>query len=80
VLSDLSGHYQSYGINLQATFDADCQFSSMSVLCPGRRWDSKEFGANQAYLKGLTLQKMHSTSNSLNFLIKIKQGIWRIIE
>ena len=46
VASYFSGHYQSYGVNVQATCDAACQFTSISVLCPGGTGDSKAFAAS----------------------------------
>jgi hypothetical protein len=36
-----SGHYQCYGLNVQATCYADCRFTSLSVLCPGSTSDNK---------------------------------------
>ena len=44
--SYFSGHYQSYGVNKQATCDADCRFTSISILCPGGTGDSKAFAAS----------------------------------
>jgi hypothetical protein len=46
VASYFSGHYQSYGVNVQATCDAACRFTSISVLCPGGTGDSKAFAAS----------------------------------
>jgi len=46
VASYFSGHYQSYGINVQATCDAACRLTSISVLCPGGTGDSKAFTAS----------------------------------
>jgi hypothetical protein len=40
------GHYQCYGLNMQATCDASCQFTSISVLCPGSTSDRKAFYAS----------------------------------
>jgi hypothetical protein len=37
VKSIFSGHSQWYGLNVQATFDARYRFTSLSVLCPGRK-------------------------------------------
>ncbi len=44
--SYFSGHYQSYGVNVQATCDAECRFTSISILCPGGTGDSKAFAAS----------------------------------
>jgi hypothetical protein len=43
VKPSFSSHYQCYGLNVQATFDADCLFTSLSVLCPGSKSDNKAF-------------------------------------
>jgi len=44
-----SGHYQCYGLNVQAVCDASCRFTSLSVLCPGGTSDSKAFYASNTY-------------------------------
>jgi len=44
-----SGHYQCYGLNVQATCDASCRFTSLSVLCPRGTSDSKAFYASRVY-------------------------------
>ncbi len=44
-----SGHYQCYGLNIQATCDASCSFTSLSVLCPGGTSDSKAFYSSTTY-------------------------------
>jgi len=44
-----SGHYQCHGVNVQATCDASCCFTSLSVLCPGVTGDSKTFYASKTY-------------------------------
>jgi len=44
-----SGHYQCYGLNVQATCDADCQFTSLSVLCSGSTSDNKAFYTSHVY-------------------------------
>jgi hypothetical protein len=44
-----SGHYQCYGLNVQATCDADCRFTSLSVLCPGSTSDNKAFYTSHVY-------------------------------
>jgi hypothetical protein len=47
VKSYFSGLYQCYGLNVQATCDAQCQFTSLSVLCPdGGTSDRKAFCAS----------------------------------
>jgi hypothetical protein len=49
VKSYFSGHYQCYGVNVQATCDARCQFLSLSVICPGVTLDSKSFYASNIH-------------------------------
>jgi hypothetical protein len=49
VQSYFSGHYQCYGLNVQATCDANCQLTSLYVLCPSGTSDSKAFYALQMY-------------------------------
>ena len=49
VTAYFSGHYQCYGLNVQATCDASCRFTSLSVLCPGGTSDSKSFYASRVY-------------------------------
>jgi hypothetical protein len=44
-----SGHYQCYGLNIQATCDASCSFTPLSVLCPGGTSDSKAFYSSRTY-------------------------------
>jgi hypothetical protein len=44
--SYFSGHYQSYGVNVQATCDCNSHFTSISVLCPGGTGDSKAYAAS----------------------------------
>jgi hypothetical protein len=44
--SYFSGHYQSYGVNIQATSDCNSRFTSISVLCPGGTGDSKAYAAS----------------------------------
>jgi hypothetical protein len=44
-----SGHYQSYGVNIQVTCDADYWFASISILCTGGIEDSKSRAANFAH-------------------------------
>ncbi len=46
VSSYFSVHYQCYGVNVQATCDANCRFTSISILCPGGSGDSKAFAAS----------------------------------
>jgi hypothetical protein len=55
VASYFSGHYQTYGVNVQATCDACGRFTSISILCPGGTGDSKAFAASslQQYVAGL---------------------------
>jgi hypothetical protein len=48
VQSYFSGHYQCYGHNVPATCDANCRFTSLSVLYPGGTSDSKAFYASQS--------------------------------
>jgi hypothetical protein len=43
VKSYFSGHYQCYELNVQATCDASCHFTSISVLCPGSTSAIKAF-------------------------------------
>ena len=38
-----SGHYQCYGLNVQAACDAECKFTYFSVKCPGGTNDSFAF-------------------------------------
>ena len=38
-----------YGLNVQATCDAFCRFTSLSVICPGGTSDSKSFYASNVY-------------------------------
>jgi hypothetical protein len=40
------GHYQSYGVNIQAACDAEYWLASFSILCPGGIEDSKAFAAS----------------------------------
>jgi hypothetical protein len=49
VKSYFSGHYQCYGLNIQAICDAHCWFTSLSVICPGGTSDSKSFYALNIY-------------------------------
>jgi hypothetical protein len=49
VISYFSSHYQCYGLNAQATCDANSQFTSLSVLCPGGTSDSKAFYTSEVY-------------------------------
>ena len=49
VKSYFSGHYQCYGVNVQATCDARCRFTSLSVICPSATLDSKSFYASNIY-------------------------------
>jgi hypothetical protein len=44
-----SGHYQYYGLNVQATCEACCCFTSLSVLCLGGTSDSMAFYASKTY-------------------------------
>ncbi len=44
-----SGHYQCYGLNVQATCYADCRFTSLSVLRPGSTSDNKAFYTYHVY-------------------------------
>ena len=41
VESYFSGHYQTYGINVQAAVDAHCRFIAVSIRCPGSTSDSQ---------------------------------------
>ena len=41
VISYFSGHYQCYGLNVQACCDADCRFTCISIMCPGSAGDSR---------------------------------------
>ncbi len=47
--SYFSGHYQSYGVNVQVTCDCNSCFTSISVLCPGGTGDSKAYAASYLY-------------------------------
>jgi hypothetical protein len=47
--SYFSCHYQSYGVNVQATYDADCWFTLISILCPGGTGDSKAFATSYVH-------------------------------
>ncbi len=38
-----SGHYQCYGINVQAVFDSRCRFTYLSCRSPGGTGDSRAF-------------------------------------
>ncbi len=49
VTSYFSGHYQCHRLNVQATCDPNCQFSSISILCPGGTGDSKAFFSSEVY-------------------------------
>jgi hypothetical protein len=49
VKSYFSEHYQCYGLNVQATCNATCRFTSLSVICPGDTSDSKAFYDYQVY-------------------------------
>jgi hypothetical protein len=42
-------HKQCYGLNVQATYDVSCHFTSLSVLCPGDTPNCKAFHASQFY-------------------------------
>ena len=44
-----SGHYQCHGVNVQATCDTSCCFTSLTILCPGVTGDSKAFYASNTY-------------------------------
>jgi hypothetical protein len=44
--SYFSGHYQSYGVNVEATCDCNSHFTSISVLCPEGTGDSKAYAAS----------------------------------
>ena len=46
VKSYFSGHYFCYGVNVQATCDASCRFTSVSVLCPGGANDVRAYSAS----------------------------------
>jgi hypothetical protein len=43
--SYFSGHYQYYGVNVKATCNAYCHFTSLFVICPGGTSDCKAFYA-----------------------------------
>ena len=43
IKSYFSGHYQCYGINVQAVCDSKCQFTSVSVVAPGGSNDIAAF-------------------------------------
>ena len=43
IISYFLGHYQCYGLNIQAPCDACCHFTLVSVLSPGGTGDSKAF-------------------------------------
>jgi len=43
VTSYFSGHYQCYGVNVQAACNAKCHFTYLSVQCPRSTGDSKAF-------------------------------------
>ncbi len=43
VRSFFSGHYQRYGINVQACCDACCRFTAFSATCPGGTNDALAF-------------------------------------
>jgi hypothetical protein len=43
IASYFSGHYQCYGINVQAACDARCRFTYLSVRSPGGTGDSRSF-------------------------------------
>jgi hypothetical protein len=49
VSSYFSGHYQSYGVNVQATCDVDCRFKSIPILCSGGTGGSKAFAASYVH-------------------------------
>ncbi len=50
------------------TCDADCQFTSISILCPGGTGDSRAFAASYLHQVWINLihQKMHLTSTCLS--------------
>jgi hypothetical protein len=41
-----SGHKMEYGLNLQASCDAQCRFVNASLCCPGSANDINAFGAS----------------------------------
>ncbi|KAG6954813.1 hypothetical protein JG688_00012177 [Phytophthora aleatoria] len=43
VVAFLSGHYQNYGLNVQACCDYRCQFTAMTCRAPGGRNDAVAF-------------------------------------
>jgi hypothetical protein len=45
--SYFSGHYQCYGLNVQATCDVSCHFISLSALCLGSTSESKAFMSHE---------------------------------
>jgi hypothetical protein len=47
VSSYFSGHYQVYGLNVQATCDAQSRFTYVCVLCPGGSGDSRAYQASE---------------------------------
>ena len=49
VTACFSGHYQCYGLNVQAACDADCRFTALSVMCPGGTGDSKALHGSALY-------------------------------
>jgi hypothetical protein len=49
ITSYFSGHYQCYGLNVQATCNANCRFTSVSIMCPGGIGDSKVFFSSAVY-------------------------------
>jgi hypothetical protein len=45
--SYFSGHYQVYGLNAQATCNAQSRFNHVCVLCPGGSGDSRAYQASE---------------------------------
>jgi hypothetical protein len=47
VSSYFSGHYQCYGVNVQAACDAQSHFTYVCMLCPGGTGDSRAYQASK---------------------------------
>jgi hypothetical protein len=92
--SYFSGHYQSYGVNVQATCDCNSHFTSISVLCPGGTGDSKAYAASylHSYVSNLpsgfylVADNAYTLSDTLLICIRIVQASgllvskWRIFK
>ncbi len=47
VFSYFFGHYQAYGVNVQATCDAMSRFTYVCVLCPGHTGDKRAYQSSE---------------------------------